>query len=85
MKPVADLKVGDVVAPPQREVSLWMKRTAAEKGLPESVLSITIESIHEGAPDKRGRWICVKGFLPQAWFGDGKRFPFTFKARPDTL
>ena len=84
-KLVAELKVGDVVAPPKREVSLWMKRTAAEKGLDESVLAITIEEVYEGFADKKGRWIHVKGFLPQAWFGEGKRFPFTFKARPETV
>jgi hypothetical protein len=84
IKRVADLQVGDVVTPPQREVSLWMRRVAAEKGLPDSVLAIAIERISEGAADKRGRWICVSGYLPDAWYSSGSRFSFTFKARPET-
>ena len=92
-KKVEDLKVGDVIAPPAREVSLWMKRDAREKGLPESVLAITIETIYQGEPDKRGGWVCIAGYLPEAWYTTtgadnirqpGKRYLFRFKARPAT-
>ena len=82
---VADLQVGDVVSPPQREISLWMRRDAVNKGLGEAALAITIETVREGPPDKRGRWVCIAGYLPKAWYTSGTRYLFTFKARPETL
>ena len=82
--PAHSLRVGDVVMPPAREVSLWMARSAAEKALPLSGLGITLEDVHEGEPDKRGRWLWFSGYLCDAWYGDGNRHPFKFKARPDT-
>jgi hypothetical protein len=81
------LSVGDVVMPPDRELSLWMRKRAAEKGMPTDELGIMLTDIHEGAPDKRGRWIVFTGYLRDRWYEDrpGRRqSPFTFKARPNT-
>lgn len=82
--PAESLKVGDVVMPPSREVRLWMLRAAAEKGLAEGDLGIMLTDIHEGAPDKRGRWLVFTGYLRDAWYAGGKQHPFKFKARPKT-
>ena len=80
---VSDLRPGDVIAPPARELALWMRRDAAAKGVPESMLRITVESIRDGAPDARGSWVIISGYLPDAWYG-GTRYAWTFKARPAT-
>jgi hypothetical protein len=84
-KAVAALRPGDVILPPARELALWMRRDAAAKGLPESMLRLTVETIREGAPDKRGPWVIVAGYLPDAWYANGRRYVWTFKARPATL
>jgi len=83
-KPVSEIRPGDVILPPARELSLWMRRDAATKGLPASALRITVERVREGEADKRGRWIIVSGYLPDAWYNGHGRYPFTFKARPAT-
>lgn len=80
---VRDLKVGDVIMPPAREVSLWMRRTLQERNLPESALHLTITKITDGAPDKRGPWLVVVCDQTPEW-RQGATYPFTFKARPDT-
>jgi len=54
--PAESLKVGDVVMPPEREMRLWMIRDAAEKGMSPTDLGIMLTDVHEGEPDKRGRW-----------------------------
>lgn len=79
------LKVGDLVMPPDRELRLWMRRTAAKKGMSEDELGIMLTDIHEGTPDKKGRWLWFTGYLRDKWYAGGKQFPFKFKARPDTL
>lgn len=78
------LKVGDVVMPPAREVQLWMARDAAEKGMSTADLGIMLTDVHEGAPDKKGRWIVFKGFLRDEWYQGRRQYPFIFKARPET-
>lgn len=78
------LKVGDIVMPPDRELRLWMIRDAAERGMTASDLGIMLTDVHDGAPDKRGRWIILKGYLRDDWYQGRRKYPFTFKARPDT-
>jgi hypothetical protein len=78
------LAVGDVIMPPPREVSLWMRKRAAERGLPESALYLTVAEVREGEPDSRGRWLAVNGLHTAEW-AEGARRPFRFKVRPETL
>jgi hypothetical protein len=79
-----DLKVGDIVMPPARELRLWMKRHGAEKGMRPDELGIMLVDIHEGQPDKLGRWIWFVGYLRDQFYTGGKQHEFRFKARPDT-
>ncbi len=82
---IENLKVGDVILPPERELRLWMRRHIAEKGMSESALYLTITEIKEGARDKKGRWIIIKSAESAEWTaGQVRTFPFTFKARPGT-
>jgi hypothetical protein len=79
------LRVGDVIMPPAREVQLWMRRHLQERNLPETALYLTITEIHEGEPDKRGRWLWVTNNQTDEWNGDRvKPQPFKFKVRPET-
>jgi len=78
------LKVGDVIMPPAREVQLWMRRALAERNLPESALYLTITSVEEGSPDKRGRWLLISADQSVEWNAGRKAVPFRFKARPET-
>ena len=77
-----NITVGDVILPPARELSLWMRRHVREHQLPETALHLTVIKVSEGAPDKRGRWLLIKTQLASAW--SAGRGPFTFKARPGT-
>jgi len=80
------LQVGDVIMPPPRELQLWMRRALAEKQLPESALHLTITKIHEGQPDKKGRWLVVTTDQSAAWNATMvKPVVFKFHVRPDTL
>ena len=57
----SELKVGDVIMPPAREMRLWMRRSLAESNRPESDLHITITAIEQGRADKNGEWLVVRG------------------------
>jgi hypothetical protein len=81
---VQDLKIGDTIMPPARELSLWMRKRLQEKNLPESALHLTITEIIEGASDKRGRWLIIRTNQTPEWNAGGKDLPFSFKARPET-
>lgn len=83
-KAAAALQVGDVILPPAREMSLWMRRHARERGLTESALHLTVTQVREGATDKRGRWLIIKADHTPEWNADGRVLAFTFKARPET-
>jgi hypothetical protein len=82
------IQVGDVILPPARELSLWMRRTAREKGLGDEALYLTVTEIREGTPDKGGRWIVIKSQQTAEWKRDYRPestdLPFVFKARPAT-
>jgi hypothetical protein len=82
--PAHSLKVGDQIMPPAREVQLWMRRTLQERNLKESALHLTITDIHEGNPDKKGRWLIVTADHTAEWHGGHKPYPFKFKVRPET-
>lgn len=82
--PAETLKISDVIMPPPREVQLWMRRHLQERGLPESVMHLTITEIHEGEPDKRGRWLWITADHAPEWFQSSKPYPFKFKVRPET-
>jgi hypothetical protein len=82
---IQELKVGDVIMPPTREVQLWMRRHCRDKGLSDAALHLTITSIDEASPDKRGRWMLITTEQNDEWRqGKPQRFPFRFKARPET-
>ena len=82
--PADQLRVGDIVLPPDRELKLWMLRDAAAKGIAPGDLGIMLTEVSEGLADKRGRWLLFKGYLRDAWYQGRKPHPFTFKARPET-
>ena len=83
---VQNLRPGDVILPPARELSLWMRRTAHERGLTEDALRLTVTEIRDGQPDKRGRWLIIKTEQDPRWWSGTTATPrpFTFKARPET-
>ena len=86
LRPAHTLQSGDVIMPPPRELRLWMRRTLAERNLPERALYLTVTEIREGTPDKRGRWLLVYANETPAWTADQRHpRPFYFKVRPDTL
>ena len=81
------LKIGDTIMPPAREVNLWMRRSAQERNLSGSALHLTITSIAESTPDKRGRWLLISTDQSAEWNADSVRnppLPFRFKVRPET-
>lgn len=85
MKTIAEnLKIGDKIMPPERELRLWMRRSLQEKNLPESALILTVTEIREGNPDKKGRWLIITSDQAPEWFVQCKPYPFRFKVRPDT-
>jgi hypothetical protein len=78
----SEIRPGDIILPPAREISLWMRRTLQQEGLPESALELTVESVREGAPDKRGPWLIVRTQQSPQWLRGRAPYPFTFKVRP---
>lgn len=80
---VSQIKVGDVIMPPAREVSLWMKRHIHDNGLSESALLQTVKEIYSSA-DKGGPWICFKSTYSAEWTGNRPTYGMSFRARPDT-
>lgn len=88
MNTAQDIKVGDIVLPPRREISLWMQRTLAEKGLSPKALELTVVDVREGKADKKGQWLVIKGQYSREWtkdYGEPERDYFmTFKARPQS-
>lgn len=79
-----NLKVGDIILPPAREIQLWMRRHLKENNLSESALHLTIIDIVEGTPDKRGRWLLIRTEQSAEWNAGRNALPFNFKARPET-
>lgn len=80
----AELKVGDIIMPPAREIQLWMRRTCQERNLPESALHLTVRDVRHAAPDARGEWLLVTADQTPEWTGDSTPYPFKFKVRPET-
>lgn len=84
--PASEIKPGDVILPPEREMRLWMRRTCVERGLDESALYLTVRDVKQGIPDKRGPWLVVVTDQSPEWnAGHERTFPFTFQVRPETL
>ena len=79
--PVTDLRIGDIILPPERELRLWMRRHVHDHQLSEDALRLTITEIREGTCDARGAWVIITTQQDPAW---GARFPFSFKTRPCT-
>ena len=84
MTKIKDIKKGDVIYPPAREVRLWMRRWIEEKGLSESALHLTVKEIRETYPDKKGTWLLVTTERNAEWNGSQAPSDFRFKARPET-
>ena len=81
-----ELKIGDKIMPPAREVRLWMRRRLAEHNLPETALHLTVVSIDEAMPDKGGHWLRITANHAPAWnvgFVMPPR-PMVFKVRPES-
>ncbi len=85
MKSIEQVKVGEVILPPARELSLWMRRHIQEQGLPETALYLTVREIVEGTPDKRGGWVIVRCDQAQEWNQGRPARSFNFRARSSTL
>lgn len=82
----SEIKPGDVILPPEREIRGWMRRHCAEHGLTESALNLTVREVKQGRPDKRGPWLVVVADQAPEWnAGRERTFPLEFKARPETL
>ena len=79
-KPAKAIQAGDTILPPERELRLWMQRENSARGLPEAALHLTVLSVEEAMPDKRGRWLLIKTQHSPEW----RARPFAFKARPET-
>jgi hypothetical protein len=77
------IKIGDVILPPERELRLWMRRHVREKGLSDEALNLTVTEIKPGRADKRGPWLVIKTLHATEW-GETARFPFSFTVRPRT-
>lgn len=84
MTTIEQIKPGDVIMPPPRELSLWMRRHVKERGLSDAALHLTVIEAYEGAPDKKGRWVVITARYSQEWASGNVSRPFTFKARPET-
>ena len=65
--PAGEIKPGDVILPPERELRLWMRERVAEEGLPGDALELTVLDVIEGRPDKRGRWIKIRTCHAATW------------------
>lgn len=87
-KLIKDIKVGDIIFPPEREMRLWMKRELAEKGLSESAQALSVVSVDQARPDKKGEWVIIKARYSREWTRDyaepEKDHFMSFKARPQT-
>lgn len=84
-KPASEIKVGDVIMPPARELSLWMRKTAKDRGLDDAALHLTVIEVYEGAPDAKGRWFVVSASYSAQWATNRSPIPtMTFRVRPET-
>lgn len=85
---VSDIKVGDLIYPPQREIGLWMTKALRDKELDETALIMTVVEVRDSKPDKNGSWTFVKAQYSKAWTADygepDKAHYMTFLARPHT-
>ena len=78
------LKNGDLIMPPERELSLWMRRDARDKNLAEDALLLKVLEIETFAKvDKRGNWIRIHALYSEAFtayqtrpYPQGREFKF---------
>ena len=78
----AEVKPGDLILPPARELSLWMRRKLAKEGLPEESLLLTVsEVLTDYKQDKGGSWTFVRAKYSKEF---GKEAGFNFFVRPNT-
>lgn len=88
--PIESLKPGDLILPPERELSLWMRQAALDKGLPYEALYLTVIGSEEGPPDKGGRWWRIEAVSSRLWrdkwfCGGIEAVPWRFRARVGKL
>lgn len=81
---VSTLKPGDVIMPPERELRLWMRRHAAENGMSENALTLTVMEAEFSHRDKGGDWHVIRTQRDPEWDAKVMRkgLPFSFHARP---
>lgn len=72
----ADLLPGFIIHPPARELSLWMRKHAAEHGLPAEWLTLTVAGVE---PAKRPGYVLVRAHQP------GRVMPWAFLAKSTTM
>lgn len=71
----ANLKPGDLIMPPAREVSLWMRKHVNNLGYDDNALLLTITSIEPNYKiDKRGNWTRISAQYGEAFKSGGIRF-----------
>lgn len=83
--PIEQVKPGQIILPPERELRLWMRKYLKERQLSEQALYLTVREIYEGSSDKKGRWLIVKCDQSTEWDAGKNNRSFNFKARPATL
>lgn len=74
-----EIRVGDVIRPPEREMRLWMRRQIAAGHTAATELDLTVTEVREAAPDKNGPWLLVIAHAPGRHVGQWK-----IKVRPAT-
>ena len=79
-----EIQCGDVIMPPRREVSLWMRRTCRERGLSDAAMYLSVTDVRDGTPDKGGPWLIVTADQTEEWNSGRRALPFRFKVRPAT-
>lgn len=81
---VDQIKIGDKILPPARELRLWMRRWAQEHNIPEAEIYMTVLTIEEASPTKKGRWLKITGKMSNTWDEGKNPHPFKFLAQPHT-
>jgi hypothetical protein len=74
----AEIHVGDVIAPPARELRLWMRRDVENGSMSPDALRIAVTEIYP-AEDKGGTWLVIRGNDCTE-----RRTPWSLRARPAT-
>lgn len=80
-----EIRVGDIIRPPAREMRLWMRRDAMARGLDDAALAMTVLEVSTDA-DAAGPLVRFSATMSDAWHAGkpGTNRPWRFHARPTT-